>query len=247
MRSPPVSGSWRSDGPGPPLVLIAHGSRDGRSSAVVRRIAARLDARAAFIDFDRPGPVTLMTDLADAGHRTVVAVPLLLTDAFHSRVDVPRLLAEVREKRPKLEVLAGAPVGGPELVPALVRPLPPGTDGIVLAAAGTRDPESLIQVGDMAERTGAHAGVPAGPAFAASAEPSVGAAVEKLRARGAERVAVASYFIAPGLLYERVRVAALAAGVPVAPPLGDAGELLAVVRDRYGAALGVGAGLGMAA
>ncbi|HEY1175293.1 MAG TPA: CbiX/SirB N-terminal domain-containing protein [Phytomonospora sp.] len=224
------------DGPGPPLVLIAHGSRDGRSSAVVRRIAARLDARAAFIDFDRPDPVTLLTALADAGHRTAAVVPLLLTDAFHSRVDVPRLVAEVREKRPRLEVLLGSAIGGAGLVPALARPLGP-CDGVVLAAAGTRDAVGQAHVRDMAGRLGRHLGVPGVAAYAASAEPDVGAAVAGLRASGARNVAVASYFIAPGLLYERVRAGAVAAGVPVAPPIGDATELLGAVRAEYVAAL----------
>ncbi|GIG67554.1 sirohydrochlorin chelatase [Phytomonospora endophytica] len=228
--------AWRGDGPGPPLVLIAHGSRDGRSSAVVRRIAARLDARASFIDFDRPDPVTLLTALADAGHRTVAVVPLLLTDAFHSRVDVPRLVAEVREKRPGLEVPLGPPVGGAALIPALARALGP-CDGVVLAAAGTRDTVGQAHVRDMALRLGRHLGVPGVAAYAASAEPGVGEAVTRLHASGARNVAVASYFIAPGLLYERVRAAAVAAGVPVAPPLGDADELLGAVRAAYVAAL----------
>jgi len=238
MRDPPVT-AWTGGaggGSGPPLVLIAHGSRDGRSSAVVRRIAARLDARAAFIDFDRPDPVTLLTALADAGHRTAVVVPLLLTDAFHSRVDVPRLVAEVREKRPRLEVLLGAPIGGAELVPALARPLGP-CDGVVLAAAGTRDRVALAHVGDMARRLGRHLGVPGVTAYAASAEPTVAGAVAELRASGARNVAVASYFIAPGLLYERVRAGAVTAGVPIAPPLGDAEELLGAVRAEYAGAL----------
>ncbi|GLZ76108.1 cobalamin biosynthesis protein [Actinorhabdospora filicis] len=210
-----------------PLVLIAHGSRDGRSSAVVREIAAELGAHASFIDFDEPSPVTLLTSLDEA-----VVVPLLLTDAFHSRVDVPRLVAEARERRPRLRVEVTAPMGGAHLVPALARTLPPH-DAVVLAAAGSRDPRSLAHVGDMARRLAAHTGAMGSPAYAAAAEPDVATAIAGLRSRGARRVAVASYFIAPGLLYERVRADAVAAGAWVTPPLGACPELLAAVRWRY--------------
>jgi sirohydrochlorin ferrochelatase len=42
------------------------------------------------------------------------------------------------------------------------------------------------------------------PAFASQADPSVPAAVAALRASGARRIAVASWFIAPGRLPDKV-------------------------------------------
>jgi sirohydrochlorin ferrochelatase len=57
--------------------------------------------------------------------------------------------------------------------------------------------------------------------------------VRSLRAAGARRVAVAGYFLAPGLLYDRAVDAAREAGVfAVAEPLGDAPELVDLVLHR---------------
>jgi sirohydrochlorin ferrochelatase len=50
---------------------------------------------------------------------------------------------------------------------------------------------------------------------------------------GASRVGVASYFLAPGLLYDNAMESARSAGaVAVAPPLGDAPEVVRLVAAR---------------
>jgi sirohydrochlorin ferrochelatase len=56
--------------------------------------------------------------------------------------------------------------------------------------------------------------------------------VAKLRREGARRVAVASYFLAPGFLPDRVRAAAHGADV-VTDVLGDAPEVAKLVLCRY--------------
>jgi sirohydrochlorin ferrochelatase len=64
------------------------------------------------------------------------------------------------------------------------------------------------------------------------AEPSVPAAVAALRAGGARRIAVASWFIAPGRLPDKVS-SLVGPSAVVAEPLGPAPELAALVVDRY--------------
>jgi sirohydrochlorin ferrochelatase len=74
--------------------------------------------------------------------------------------------------------------------------------------------------------------------FAAVA-PDVPTAIDQLRARGARRIAVGSWFLAPGLLPDRVtrQARSLAPDVLVADPLG-ADELVAeVIVDRYAEAV----------
>jgi sirohydrochlorin ferrochelatase len=49
---------------------------------------------------------------------------------------------------------------------------------------------------------------------------------------------MAAYFLAPGLLYDVAVESALSAGaVAIAPPLGDAPELVRLVTARVGSAL----------
>lgn len=72
----------------------------------------------------------------------------------------------------------------------------------------------------------------------ATCEPSVADAIRLVRALGARRVAVAPWFLAPGLLLDRVAAEARAAdpGVLVADPLGSHPAVADVVLSRYTAA-----------
>jgi sirohydrochlorin ferrochelatase len=225
------------------VVLVAHGSRDPRAAAATRALtravgAARpeWDVHASYLDHAGPRPLDVLTLL---GPRRAVLVPLLLTAAYHGRVDVPAVV-EAARPLPVDVVLADVlgPVS-PLLLDGLVHRLgDPGCDAVVLAAAGTRDPAARATVAQAAEALGARLGVPSAVAYASAAPPTAGAAVERLRALGARRVAVASYFLAPGRLHDvAVRSALEAGAVAVAPPLTDAPELVELVTRRVGAAL----------
>ncbi|WP_436495307.1 sirohydrochlorin chelatase [Actinokineospora sp. HUAS TT18] len=234
-----------------PLVAVAHGSRDPRSAAtvaelldVVRAQRPDLDVRGAFLDLSEP----LLSDVLDSlhadGHREIVVAPLLLGRAFHARVDLPSLIAEAQARLPLLSVTV-TDVLGPDarLEAAALRRLAeigvaPGdpTLGVVLAATGSSHAPANARVHEVAERWSrvmGWSGVRA--AFASATEPDVSAAVAALRARGATRIAVASWFLAPGLLPDRV-IAQAGPAVAVAAPLGAAVEVADLILDRYDAA-----------
>jgi sirohydrochlorin ferrochelatase len=106
-------------------------------------------------------------------------------------------------------------------------------DALVLAAAGTRDAPALATVDLVAHALGVAVGVPCLAGYASGAGRGTAQAVQALRADGAERIAVASYFLAPGLLYDRAAAAARQAGALVAAaPLGDAPEIAELVLRR---------------
>ncbi|HEY9354253.1 MAG TPA: CbiX/SirB N-terminal domain-containing protein, partial [Nocardioides sp.] len=80
----------------PALVALAHGSRDPQSAATINALVAEVRAlrpdlriEAAFLDHSRPRFQAVVDKLVKAGHDEIVVVPLLLTEAFHARVDVP--------------------------------------------------------------------------------------------------------------------------------------------------------------
>jgi sirohydrochlorin ferrochelatase len=127
----------------------------------------------------------------------------------------------------------------PELVDGLVRRLPAADlDAVVLAAAGTRDAAARETVEWAAEALSVRIGLPCTVAYASASPPSPGDAVDRLRAAGARRVGVSSFFLAPGFLYDRAARSARAAGaVAVAEPLTDTPELVALVAARVAAAL----------
>jgi sirohydrochlorin ferrochelatase len=226
------------------VVLVAHGSRDPRASAATRaltRAVARArpdwDVRDSYLEHSRPRPAQVLTGFT---HPRAVLVPLLLTNAYHGRVDVPGEVAAARAAGADLEVDVSDVLGpvSPLLVDGLIRRLPAADlDAVVLAAAGTRDAAARATVAEAAVALGARLGVPSAVAYASAAPPTAGEAVAGLRAAGASRVGMAAYFLAPGRLYDVAASSARSAGaVAVADPLSDAPELVRLVESRVVAA-----------
>jgi sirohydrochlorin ferrochelatase len=236
-------------GAAPPIVLVAHGSRDPRAAAATRALTRAVAVAgpgtpvfASYLDHSTPHPGQVLRTLADRGHRSVVVVPLLLTAAYHRRVDLPEVIADARAAGLRIPVRLTdvlGPCGGVVddlLLAGLRRRLDEAAwrpDAVVLAAAGTRDARARLTVDEAAGALGDCLGVPCLAAYASAAGPDAGTAVATLRAGGARRVAVASYFLAPGRLYETAAHSARRAGaVAVAAPLWAAPELAALVLRR---------------
>ena len=89
------------------LILLAHGSRHNHvthalrdiTDAVAResRINGRFGVHMAFLDHAEPDLVRVSARLSELGYDRAVVVPLLFTDAFHSRVDVPAQVKEAQD------------------------------------------------------------------------------------------------------------------------------------------------------
>lgn len=226
------------------LLLVAHGSRDPRSGAAVEALAARVAAlrpgapvATASLEHRGRRPVPVARELASGGATGIVAVPLLLTDAYHSTVDLPAVTAEIRAALPHLPITRTGVLGPDELLLAaldgrLAELGVSGVDGLVLAAAGTSDPVARHGIAAVAARFAARRGVAGTVAFAAGAGPDVPAAVGRLRSSGARRIAVLSYFLAPGRLHDRIVAGARRCGVPVSAPFADTGPVAELVVRR---------------
>ncbi|MFE5678185.1 sirohydrochlorin chelatase [Streptomyces erythrochromogenes] len=224
----------------PALVAVAHGSRDPRALHTalallerVRELRPRLDVRLGHIELNEP----LLDDTLRAAAGAAVLVPLLLGRGYHVKRDLPEAAARATHLRTRV----AAPLGPhPLLVEALYERLleagwTPGT-AVVLAAAGSRDPDSAADTRRTAALlSGRLDGVPVVPAYASAAAPSVPEAVRALAARGHHRTAVASYFAAPGRF--ATQTAAASPG-PAAAPLGDHPALARLLLRRYDEALG---------
>jgi sirohydrochlorin ferrochelatase len=246
-RRPP-RGTQGGAGPRPVLVAVAHGSRDPRSATtaaalvdVVRRLRPGLDVRPAFLDLSAPRLADVLAGVAGPA----VVVPLLLGTAHHARVDVPAAVAAALHRTPGLAVRVGGVLGpDPRLAGAALRRLAEAGAamddpylGVVLGAAGSSHAPANDAVAAVAaawHRQAPWVGVT--PAFAATGpgRPSVADAARRLRATGARRIAVATWFLAPGLLPDRVLAQAAAVGADlVAAPLGADTDVAQVVLDRY--------------
>ncbi|MET9291476.1 sirohydrochlorin chelatase [Streptomyces sp. NPDC003077] len=245
--------------PSPALLVVAHGSRDPRHAATVSALAAHVRAErpdvrveVGYLDFNAPSVPHALERLAADGVREVVALPLLLTRAFHAKSDIPAVLREAAARLPGLAVRQAEVLGpSPLLTAALERRLyeaglRPGdhrSTGVVLASAGSSDPEAIAVIAEIARewrRTRRWYAVR--PAFASASLPRTEDAVRALRADGAARVAVAPYVIAPGFLPDRIARGAREAGADVlADALGACPEVVRVLVERYeGAVVGSG-------
>ncbi|MEV4626057.1 CbiX/SirB N-terminal domain-containing protein [Micromonospora sp. NPDC049523] len=249
-----------------PVVLVAHGSQDHRAAVATRALVRAVElarpglpVRAAYLDHTTPGPVAVLHELEASGHRGATVVPLLLTAAYHGRVDIPGAIAAAQAQGLRLPVRVTDVLGPAQVAIApdelllaglrhrLAEAMYAGAaeaaagplDGLVLAAAGTRVPEARRTVEAVAGALGEAFGVPSLAAYASAAPPTAGAAVARLRAGGARRIGVAAYFLAPGRLYESAVASARAAGaVAIAAPLTDSPEIARLVLDRVAAVSG---------
>ncbi|WP_310963208.1 sirohydrochlorin chelatase [Nocardioides terrisoli] len=234
----------------PALIALAHGSRDPRSAETIQALVAQVRAmrpdlpiEAAFLDLSRPRFGKVVDKLVRKGHEEIVVVPLLLSQAYHARVDVPSAVAEVAARHPDIQVRASQILGlepsflgvldqrlRAALKAARVREL----DALVLAAAGSSDPLANQAIGKLARVWGARHHLPVTAAFASAAPPATGEAVRAFRAEGRRHVAVASMFLAPGFLPDRAAELALEAGaVAVSAPLGADPAVARTVLARY--------------
>ncbi|MEU6536645.1 sirohydrochlorin chelatase [Streptomyces sp. NPDC047000] len=250
-RRPP-----KPSGP-PPLVLVAHGSRDPRALVTVRALQDRvreqrpgLDVRLGHIELNAPLLPDTLASLAAPAPGTpdtpsvtgAVLVPLLFSPGYHVKHDIPEMAAHA-----PVHARVAAPLGPHPLLaetlharlteagwPARMTDAERRVSAVVLAAAGSRDPESATGTRRTARLLAERLGVPVVPAYAAAASPTVPEALRELAARGRDRVAVASCFTAPGRFAGQC---ADAAPWVAAAPLGDHPALARLVLHRYDQAL----------
>jgi sirohydrochlorin ferrochelatase len=248
----------------PILIACAHGTSNAQGAAEVNALrdaiaALRpgLDVREAYVDVQQPDLVDVVAGLPSgsaaggepgAAGASAVVVPLLLSVGYHVKVDI----AKAVKSRPG--TVAAAPLGpDPRLAALLDQRLREAgvtdNDAIVLAAAGSSNPNAAISVEELAEQLRDLRSNRIVPAYGASAKPSVPEAVAMLREEAAGgagagesaggvsvggRVVVASYLLAPGFFHDQL---AKAGADLVTEPLLPSPVVAEVALERYDAAL----------
>lgn len=245
-----------------PLLLVGHGTRDAAGVAAyldfVRRVGHRLRARdvavaGGFIELSAPPLKDAVAALAEAGHRHLAAVPLVLVAAGHGKGDIPGAMQREQARHAGLTYAYGRPLGPhptlldtvAERVDAALAGDPREGTAVVLVGRGSTDPDANAEVHKVARLLWEGRGYDfVEPAFVSLAWPSVPQALERARRLGARRVVVAPYFLFPGVLPDRVASQTAEFGhqhgaldVRAAQVIGDCDELADVVAERYEEAL----------
>jgi sirohydrochlorin ferrochelatase len=226
------------------LILTAHGSADPRSAVIthavaeqVRRQRPGMDVRVAFCEKNSPN----LRDVLCTVPGPAVVTPLLLASAYHARVDIPEMISEAGA-----DVLQADTLGeNPRLVEVMRERLAAlGVTsgqrdlGVLVVAVGSSRPAANARTATLAQAL-AHGTQWSAVrvAYATGPQPSVTDGIELLHQRGARRVVVAPWFIAPGRITDRVAEIASAAGVSMAEPLGAHPLMAATVLDRFDCAV----------
>ena len=159
-----------------------------------------------FIELSKPSVTEAVGRMPAAEHPEMVAVPLVLTAAGHGKGDIPAALARERLRHPGLRWRYGRPLGPhPALldvladrIDAVLAGAPREGTQVVLAGRGSTDPDANAEVAKVARLLWEGRGYAGAEfCFISLAEPSVPAALDKVRRLGADRVVVAPSFLFP--------------------------------------------------
>ncbi|MCZ9307081.1 sirohydrochlorin chelatase [Corynebacterium sp. c8Ua_181] len=211
------------------LITLSHGSRKPGAAAGIERLTQATGvrpARAAHLEFNEPDLTTAALEFAQLGETDAIVVPLLFTQGYHQRVDVPRALADASQaSHLSLHLTAGLGTGE-DIARVLASRTLPGDSHVVIYSVGSSDTAANDAIRELAHRTFALTGVPTTVEFATRGgrEGIVSLCREY---PDPARVRVIPLFVAEGLLLDRL------AGVPatVDRPLGT--DLAGLVVDRF--------------
>ena len=100
------------------IILLAHGSRDPLWREPIERVAARIreqDAQAivtcAYLELTEPDLRAAAAQLLAQGVRAIRVVPMFLGLGRHARKDLPRLVGELRQRHPQMELTLQPAIG----------------------------------------------------------------------------------------------------------------------------------------
>ncbi|MBW3651791.1 MAG: sirohydrochlorin chelatase, partial [Actinobacteria bacterium] len=233
------------------LLLVAHGSRSAAGQREIEQLTALVAAAAppdvlvdmGYLELSHPPAGVALDRLVAAGARQIAVVPLMLLAAGHSKSDVPAVVLEGRQRHPGVTLGYGRPLGVHQVLIDLAqrRIRAAGVAGAALAliARGTSDPDANADACKIsrlvAEATGADVAV---TGFSGVTRPDVPTALEQLHRLGASRIAVFSWFLATGILVERIgddaRAFSARTGVEIvdAGHFGPSAEIAGLVLSR---------------
>ncbi len=250
---------FRGPAAGPALLVVGHGTKNATGvsqfMAHVNRLRtiAKVDVAGGFIELSSPPLADAVAELIAAGHRRIVAVPLVLVAAGHSKGDIPAALKRETLRHPGLAFDYSRPLSGhptilsllAERLDAVLAMTERSDTAVLLVGRGTTDPDANADVARIARLFWEGRGLQmVESAFISLAEPSVPQGLVRCRALGAKRIVVLPYFLFSGVLPDRVAEQALGWSkenqeieMRFANLIGDCLPLAELILERYAEAL----------
>lgn len=226
------------------LILLSHGSRHPRAHHTVAELARQTQklcpeagrVEAAHLEFNEPSLAGCADNLSQQGIGQAVVVPLLFTQGYHARVDVPTTVVEVARATGVNLIQAETLGSGPEIsqcVAAKANEDAPAGAHVVIAAVGSSDEAANAQIRHLAQSVTELTGRSAEPLFITRG----GAQALEAIATRHPRVHVIALFVTHGLLLDmlvgkkELTEQRTGAAITFSSPLGV--DLAEVVARRY--------------
>lgn len=192
-------------------ILLGHGSRHPRASSGFSALADATShtlgtsVAVAYLDLASPSLLEVAQQAVRSGETQAVLTPALFTDAFHSKVDVPREVTEVSSKT-GLSLAVTKTIGtGEDLLKVLqdlVTEEAPEEADLLLYFVGSSVPGADDSIRDMAESLSARSGRRVFP-LRASGRRDAGAALVE-RASISKALHLVPLFVTHGLLLDKL-------------------------------------------
>lgn len=209
------------------LVTVAHGTRSGEGNAIaieltrLAGLALGVDAVTSYVELQEP----LLAEALAASVEPTVAVPLLLSRGYHTRVDLPSALTSARGPAALTEALGPSTALAKAQVDRLLEAGATPGQPVVLAAAGSQDPLAVEDLRAAAVLLGALWGSECRVVTAAD-----GDVAEVVRPGDA----VSVYLLAPGYFARTLAEEARTAGAAVVSGvLGAHPAIVDLICDRF--------------
>lgn len=195
-----------------PLITLSHGSRKPSAAAGITALTAKagrmlgVDAMEAHLELADPSLDDVVARLSARGVTRAALVPLLFTNAFHNKIDVPKAVRDAQQIH-GVELLVGPHLGtGADvaglLAAALAADATPDSH-VVLYSVGSSHVganEAVIDLADIVSRRSGHT-VEVVPATGGPGSGGAGVIEVALRHN---HVHILPLFVTEGLLLDRV-------------------------------------------
>ncbi|MDA8207442.1 MAG: sirohydrochlorin chelatase [Actinomycetota bacterium] len=199
------------------ILIVGHGSVDAKGAAEIAGIAPLVrslvgddvQVEVGFLELSEPPAMEVVQAMVSAGARRIVVVPLMLGPAGHARSDVPAIVLGAREAYPGTSFVYAEPLGNDFALLELARDAlgAAGAFGKPLAVffRGASEPAANAQACEiarmLAELNGSRELF---VGFSGITWPSVPVALGQAAAAGVSELATFSWFLATGILVERI-------------------------------------------
>lgn len=204
-------------------MFIGHGSRDERGNEEIRQFVRNyaqkrslVHYQTCFLEFGVPNIAEGIRQCVEKGALEIVAIPMILLPAGHSKLHIPAALDAAKEAYPQVKFFYGTPVGSDEKILDILserlgsvynkESIKPEETAVLLVGRGSSDPDANSTLFRLARLFWEkHKFQMVETAFMGITQPLLVNGLERCRKMEARNIIILPYFLFTGILMERMK------------------------------------------